>query len=143
MGSMAKRGRSGATGVKLKTSYGLQVGSLINCADNTGARNLYIMACHLSGACLNRLPKVNVGGLMLCTVKKGKPDLRKKVHPGVVIRQKRMWRRAEGMWVYFEDNAGIIVNAKGEMKGSAITGPVAKECAEIYPKISSWAPSIV
>merc|ERR1712150_70395 len=111
---MVKRGRGGASGQKAATTYGLQVGSLINCADNTGARNLYIMACRLSGACLNRLPKVNVGGQMICTVKKGKPELRKKVHPGVII------------------------NAKGEMKGSALTGPVAKECAEIYPKISSW-----
>ena len=35
--------------------------------------------------------------------------------------------------VYFEDNAGVIVNQKGEMKGSAITGPVAKECADLSP----------
>lgn len=41
------------------------------------------------------------------------------------------------------DNAGVIVNNKGEMKGSAITGPVAKECAELWPKISGAASSIV
>jgi ribosomal protein L14 len=35
------------------------------------------------------------------------------------------------------DNAGVIVNPKGEMKGSAITGPVAKECADLWPKIAS------
>ena len=43
---------------------------------------------------------------------------------------------------YFEDNAGVIVNDKGEMKGSAIQGPVAKECAELWPKIASYAPAI-
>merc|ERR1739838_303342 len=139
---MVKRGRSGATGVKAKTTYGLQVASLINCADNTGARNLFIMACRNSGSCLNRLPKVDVGGSMLCTVKKGKPELRKKVWFGVIVRQRQMWRRPEGVHVYFEDNAGVVMNAKGEMKGSAVTGPVAKECAEIYPKISACAPSI-
>jgi ribosomal protein L14 len=37
------------------------------------------------------------------------------------------------------DNAGVIVNPKGEMKGSAITGPVAKECADLWPRISSAA----
>ncbi len=42
----------------------------------------------------------------------------------------------------FEDNAGVIVNPKGEMKGSGITGPVAKECAELFPKIASNAGSI-
>ncbi len=51
------------------------------------------------------------------------------VHPIVVIRQRKTWRRKDGTFIYFEDNAGVIVNPKGEMKGSAITGPVAKECA--------------
>ena len=44
---------------------------------------------------------------------------------------------------FAEDNAGVIVNPKGEMKGSAITGPVAKECADLWPRIASAAPSIV
>lgn len=41
------------------------------------------------------------------------------------------------------DNAGVIVNPKGETKGSAITGPVAKECADLWPKIASIAGTIV
>lgn len=41
------------------------------------------------------------------------------------------------------DNAGVIVNPKGEMKGSAVTGPVAKECAELWPRIASNAGSII
>jgi uncharacterized membrane protein len=48
--------------------------------------------------------------------------------PIVVVRQRKAWRRKDGVFLYFEDNAGVIVNPKGEMKGSAITGPVAKEC---------------
>lgn len=48
--------------------------------------------------------------------------------PAVVVRQRKSWRRKDGVFLYFEDNAGVIVNPKGEMKGSAITGPVAKEC---------------
>jgi len=42
-----------------------------------------------------------------------------------------------------EDNAGVIINLKGEMKGSAITGPVAKECADLWPKVAAAASSIV
>ena len=53
------------------------------------------------------------------------------------------FRRREGHYLYFEDNAGVIVNPKGEMKGSAVTGPVAKECAELWPRIASNAGSIV
>ena len=41
------------------------------------------------------------------------------------------------------DNAGVIVNNKGEMKGSAITGPVAKEAADLWPRIAASAPSVV
>ena len=41
------------------------------------------------------------------------------------------------------DNAGVIVNPKGEMKGSAVTGPVAKECAELWPRIASNSGSII
>ena len=91
--------------------------------------------------------------------------------PAIVIRQRKPWRRKEGTFIYFEDNAGVIVNPKGEMKGapwrnclcilkilrllgtqsialslatgSAITGPVAKECADLWPRIASAANSIV
>ena len=52
------------------------------------------------------------------------------------------WHRADGTFVYCEDNAGVIVNNKGETKGSAINGPVAKEASELWPKISSHAGSI-
>lgn len=81
--------------------------------------------------------------MIVCSVKKGKPELKKKVMTGVIVRQRQKWRRPDGTVIYFEDNAGVIVNTKGEMKGSAITGPVAKECAEIWPKIASAAGTIV
>lgn len=163
----------------------------MNCCDNSGARNLYIIAVTGTGARLNRLPAAGVGDMVMATVKKGKPELRKKVMPAVVVRQSKPWRRADGIYLYFEDNAGVvsgrflpkfwkraewrswskssvslifdqvsdiahttdifcpffhvplltfrlqIVNAKGEMKGSAITGPVGKEAAELWPRIAS------
>jgi large subunit ribosomal protein L23e len=105
----------------------------MNCADNSGARNLYIISVKGIGARLNRLPAAGVGDMVMATVKKGKPELRKKVMPAVVVRQSKPWRRADGVYLYFEDNAGVIVNPKGEMKGSAITGPVGKEAAELWP----------
>merc|ERR1712048_1306702 len=92
---------------------------------------------------LNRMPSAATGDMFLATVKKGKPELRKKVMPAVVVRQRKPYRRKNGMFIYFEDNAGVIVNPKGEMKGSAITGPVAKECADLWPRIASAAPSVI
>merc|ERR1711885_109256 len=142
MGIMSKRARGGRSGIKYKISCGLPVACVMNCADNTGAKNLYIVAVTKIGARLNRLPKGSVGELFLASVKKGKPELRKKVLPAVIIRQRKTFRRKDGQFIYFEDNAGVIVNNKGEMKGSAITGPVAKECADLWPRIASNASSI-
>ena len=137
-----KRGRGG-TSAKLKMSLGLKVFTVMNCADNSGAKNLFILGVCGAGSRLNKVPSAGPGDMVLCTCKKGKPELRKKVLRGVVIRQKKAWRRREGISIYFEDNAGVIVNDKGEMKGSAIQGPVAKECAELWAKIASCAPAIV
>merc|ERR1712232_115430 len=123
-------------------TLGLNVAALMNCADNSGAKNLYMIAAKGCGARLNRLPKAGPGDMILASVKKGKPELRKKVLLAVVVRQKKAWRRREGIFIYFEGNAGVIVNEKGEMKGSAVTGPIAKECAEIHAKIASAAPAV-
>merc|ERR1712008_493158 len=91
------------------------------------SQNLYIIAVGGIRGRLNRLPAAANGDMVLATVKKGKPELRKKVMPAVVIRQRKTFRRKDGTFLYFEDNAGVIVNNKGEMKGSAITGPVASD----------------
>jgi len=44
----------------------------------------------------------------MATVKKGKPELRKKVHPAVIVRQSKPWKRTDGVFLYFEDNAGVV-----------------------------------
>ncbi|OAE34120.1 hypothetical protein AXG93_2891s1450 [Marchantia polymorpha subsp. ruderalis] len=142
-GKMSKRGRGGSSGNKFRMSLGLPVGAVVNCADNTGAKNLYVISVKGVKGRLNRLPAAAVGDMVMATVKKGKPDLRKKVMPAVIVRQRKPWRRKDGVFMYFEDNAGVIVNPKGEMKGSAITGPIGKECADLWPRIASAANAIV
>ncbi|KAL8160699.1 hypothetical protein V2J09_002236 [Rumex salicifolius] len=141
--TMSKRGRGGSAGNKFRMSLGLPVAAVVNCADNTGAKNLYIISVKGIKGRLNRLPSACVGDMVMATVKKGKPDLRKKVMPAVIVRQRKPWRRKDGVFMYFEDNAGVIVNPKGEMKGSAITGPIGKECADLWPRIASAANAIV
>jgi ribosomal protein L14 len=74
----SKRGRGGAAGNKFRMSLGLPVAAVMNCADNSGAKNLYIIAVCGWGARLNRLPAAACGDMVMATVKKGKPDLRKK-----------------------------------------------------------------
>lgn len=122
---------------------GLPVGAQVNCADNTGAKTLEIISVYGYKGRQNRLPAATSGDLVMASCKKGKPELRKRVHPAVIVRQRKTIRRKEGTFLYFEDNAGVIVNNKGEMKGSAVSGPVAKECADLWPRIASNSGSIV
>lgn len=75
---MSKRGRGGTSGNKFSMSLGLPVAAVMNCADNTGAKNLYIISVCGWGSRLNRLPAGGPGDMVMATVKKGKPDLRKK-----------------------------------------------------------------
>merc|ERR1711881_144550 len=139
---MTTRARGGASGNKFRITLGLPVAALMNCADNTGAKNLFIISVKGIGGVLNRLPAAASGDMVMATVKKGAPQLRKKVMPAVVIRQRKAFRRKDGTFVQFEDNAAVIVNPKGEMKGSAITGPIAKERADSWPRIASAAGTI-
>ncbi|CAN1242783.1 60S ribosomal protein L23 [Linum perenne] len=83
-------------------SLGLPVAATVNCADNTGAKNLYIISVKGIKGRLNRLPSACVGDMVMATVKKGKPDLRKKVMPAVIVRQRKPWRRKDGVFMYFE-----------------------------------------
>eukprot|EP00178_Gracilaria_changii_P011078 TRINITY_DN3181_c0_g1_i1.p1 TRINITY_DN3181_c0_g1~~TRINITY_DN3181_c0_g1_i1.p1 ORF type:complete len:158 (-),score=24.52 TRINITY_DN3181_c0_g1_i1:37-459(-) len=140
---MSKRGRGGAAGNKFRTTLGLPHSAVMNCADNTGAKNLYVIAVKGVQGRLNRYPSASVGMMFVASVKKGKPELRKKVTLAVVVRQRKAWRRKDGTFIHFEDNAGVIVNEKGEMKGSAITGPISKETADLWPRIASSAGSIL
>ena len=61
------------TGAKFRVTLGLPVGAVLNCADNTGAKNLYIMSVKGIKSRLNRLPAGAVGDMVMATVKKGKP----------------------------------------------------------------------
>ena len=69
---------AGAAGNKFRLTLGLPTGAVLNCADNSGAKSLYIIMPYRFGARLNRLPDAGVGDMVVASVKKGKPELRKK-----------------------------------------------------------------
>ena len=95
----------------------------MNCADNTGAKNLYMIACTGIGAKLNRFPAGSVGDMFLCSVKKGKPQLRKKVLQAVIIRQRKAIRRREGHFLYFEGKLSRLL-ARSRATSTALRSPV-------------------
>jgi large subunit ribosomal protein L14 len=129
-------------GQRPKVAKGVQTRTVLKCADNTGARELRLVQVMGYKGRLRRLPSAGVGDLIMASVRKGTPDMRRKLFRAVIVRQRMPFRRAEGIWVEFEDNAAVIVTAEGEMKGSEIRGPVAKEAAERWPRIAS-ASSII
>jgi len=126
-----------------KVSRGLLAGSVLTCADNTGARRIRLVQVMGYKGRLRRYPSASVGDRITLSVRQGTPDLRKKIFQGVIVRQRRPFRRIDGAWVQFEDNAAVIITPEGEMKGSEIRGPVAKEAAERWPRIASAASIIV
>jgi len=133
----------GMLGQRPKISKGILAGSVVKCADNTGAREIRIIQVMEYKGRLRRVPKAAVGDMVVVSVRRGTPDMRKKMFQAVLVRQKKPYRRAEGVWVQFEDNAAVIMTPEGEMRGSEIKGPVAREAAERWPRIASAASIIV
>ncbi len=108
-------GRGGSAGNKFRMSLALPVGAVVNCADNTGAKNLYVISVKGVKGRLNRLPAAAVGDMVMATVKKGKPDLRKKVMPAVIVRQRKPWRRKDGVFMYFEGMQNAVYFTKEKL----------------------------
>jgi len=129
--------------ITAKIQPNLPVGARLKCADNTGAKELEIIAVKRYGGIRRRLPMAGVGNLVVCSVKKGRQDLRKQVVLAVVIRQKKPYTRFNGSKISFEDNAAVIVNDDGLPKGTEIKTPVAREAAERWTKIGSIASIVV
>lgn len=135
--------KKGLSYMRTRVATGLQVGSYVKVADNSGAQEVMIIGVPGYKGRLRRLPAAGVGDLVIVSVKKGVPELRKQILPAVIIRQKRPFRRKDGTWVRFEDNAVVIVTPEGALKGSEIRGPVAKEAAERWPRIANLATIVI
>ncbi len=121
----------------------LPIGARLQCVDNTGAREVEIISVKGYKGVRRRLDVAGVGDMIIVSVKKGSADMRKEVMTAVVVRQKKEYRRADGLRVKFEDNAAVIISPEGDIKGSEIRGPVAKEAADRWPGIGSAASIIV
>jgi len=126
-----------------KISRGLQPPAILRCADNTGARDLRLIQVMGYKGRLRRYPTAAIGDKITVSVRHGTPDMRKKIFQAVIVRQRKPFRRVDGVWVGFEDIAAVVITPEGEMKGSDIRGPVAKEAAERWPRIASAASIII
>jgi len=128
---------------KAKLTRALPVGAKLICADNSGAKELEIIAVIGYKGVRRRLPAAGVGDVIVASVKKGIPEMKKQVVRAVIIRQRKEYRRFNGMRVKFEDNAAVILTQEDSPKGSEIKGPVAKEAVERFPSLASIASIVV
>ncbi len=129
--------------ISARITNGLQVESYLKCADNTGASTLQIIAVKGYKGVKTRHPRCGVGNWIICSVKKGDPKLKHQVVHAVVVRQRKEYRRKSGIRVKFEDNAAVLINEKGEPRGTKIKGPIAKEVVERYSVIGKIATTVV
>ncbi|RLG80824.1 MAG: 50S ribosomal protein L14 [Thermoprotei archaeon] len=133
----------GANFGRLGRVAGINVGTKLRVADNSGAKEVMVIGVRGAKTRLRRIPKATVGDLVVVTVKKGNADLVGQVLYAVIVRQRKPFRRPDGVWVAFEDNACVIVTPEGSPKGTEIRGPVAREAAERWSSISNLATIIV
>ncbi|WP_455139201.1 50S ribosomal protein L14 [Candidatus Hodarchaeum mangrovi] len=125
--------------ISRRITRALPTGAVIPVADNSGARIISVISVKGHKTRLRRQPAAKVGDMIICSVKKGSPKLRRQIVHAVIIRQKKPYKRSDGSWVYFEDNAVCVTNEQGEPRGSEIRGAVAKEAADSWPRIASAA----
>ena len=120
----------------------IQPRSMIEIADNSGAK--IIQCIRVLGGTRKRYARI--GDIIVASVKKAEPrkDVKKKdVVRAVIVRQRQPYRRKDGTYVRFDDNAAVIVDGK-EPKGGRIFGPIPRELREFgFVKIISLAPEVV
>ena len=121
----------------------IQTESRLKVADNSGAKEVLVIRV-LGGT---RRRYASVGDQVVVTVKDAMPSGNVKkgvVSKAVIVRTKKEVRRADGSYIRFDDNAVVLLNAQGEMRGTRIFGPVAREVREKdYMKIVSLAPEVL
>jgi large subunit ribosomal protein L14 len=122
----------------------IQLRTMLKVADNSGAK--LVQTFHVAGGTDRRY--AGIGDVVMASVKEAEPRKAVKKHEKVrvvIIRQKKEYRRADGTYVRFDDNACVVLEGKTmEPKGGRIFGPVAKEVKERgYDKIAAMAEELV
>lgn len=120
----------------------IQQESRLTVADNSGAKQ--VLCIRVLGGTGRRY--ASVGDIIVVSVKSAIPssDIKKgAVTKAVIVRTKKEIRRADGSYIRFDDNACVLLNNAGEIRGSRIFGPVARELRATNMKIVSLAPEVL
>lgn len=126
--------------ISATVTRGLNIGSEVTAADNSGARIVRIVGVKHGKSKRGRQQYAKVSDWVKVSVRAGKPEMKGQVFDAVVIRQKKPYKRLTGERVCFEDNAvALLKDEKGNPKGTIIKGPVAREVHERWAQVSKIA----
>jgi len=120
----------------------IQQESRLIVADNSGARE--VLCIRVLGGTKRRY--ASVGDVIVVAVKNVIPssDIKKgTVSKAIIVRTKKEIRRTDGSYIRFDDNACVLLSSTGEIRGSRIFGPVARELRAVNMKIVSLAPEVL
>ena len=116
--------------------------TILTVADNTGAKK--IMCIQVLGG--NR-KYATIGNSIIAVVKEALPNMpikRSDIVRAIIVRTKKTIRREDGMYIRFDDNAAVIVNADNNPRGTRVFGPIAREIRDKnFSKIVSLAPEVL
>ena len=121
----------------------IQMGTVLTVADNSGAKKI---ACiHPHGGDVSKIAQL--GDIITASVKEATPNgtiKKKKVVKAVIVRQKKEYRRKDGSYIRFDENAAVIIKDDKEPVGTRVFGPVARELRDRkFMKIVSLAPEVL
>ncbi|MDP2934173.1 MAG: 50S ribosomal protein L14 [bacterium] len=120
----------------------IQVGTNLKIADNTGAKAIRVIRV-LGGT---RRRYAQIGDIIVASVKLAEPRKivkKKEIVRAIIVRQRKAYRRKDGTYIRFDDNAAVILDGK-EPKGNRIFGPVPRELKDRgFVKIISLAPEVI
>ena len=121
----------------------LQIRSILDVADNTGAKE--ILCIRVLGGSARRY--AGIGDIIVATVKDAIPGAGVKkgdVVKAVIVRTVKEKRRADGSYIKFDENAAVLLKGDGDPRGTRIFGPVGRELRDKrYMKIISLAPEVL
>lgn len=121
----------------------IQMRSYLNVADNSGARRVQCIKV-LGGT---RRKSAGIGDIVVVAVKDALPNAPIKkgnIERAVIVRTKKEYRRPDGTYIRFDDNACVLIDPGSNPKGKRIFGPVARELREKdFMKIVSLAPEVI
>ena len=130
--------------INARITKALPVNSKIPTCDNSGAKIIKVFSVKGHKTVKGRLQAAGVGDLVVASVIRGRPDMRKQVVFAVIVRQKKEYRRPDGTRIKFEDNAAVVLkDEKGDPKGTIFKGPIAKEACDRWPGVAKLASIIV